>query len=75
MYRQYEDPRALQKMVEQAQEKYNRRIAEGADEEERLDLYNDIEDLKERENFAWQDEEYEENYLIENNLGQYASIH
>lgn len=54
MYRQHEDPRCLQEMLEQA--KY--RLI-GADPYEAIDIHQEIEELEARINFAWQDEDYE----------------
>lgn len=51
MYRQYEDPRTLEQMLTDAQAR-NDGSPEAAEE---------IADLKERINFAWQDEEAEIN--------------
>lgn len=73
MYRRYEDPYALEKMLEEVKQersqivdKLSCRFALDAFEEE--DLYYElaavdetINELKERINFAWQDQEAEEN--------------
>lgn len=59
MYRQYENPRALEERLEEAK----RRLAKNPDDE---DLCNEVAELKERINFAWQDEEYDSNYMLEN---------
>lgn len=59
MYRRYEDPYKLQKMLEEAQAEYD---AENWTEDRidaQIDAYNWIEELKERINFAWQDDEAE----------------
>lgn len=66
MYRQYEDPGKVQKMLEAAEEELV-----GAKEEDPenidliIDLANEVESLKERLNFAWQDDEYDEGYARE----------
>lgn len=68
MYRQYENPAKIQKMLEAAEEELAR-----AKEEDRenididliIDLDNWVQSLKERLNFAWQDDEYDENYARE----------
>lgn len=59
MYRQYENPRALEERLEEVK----RRLAKNPDDE---DLCNEVAELKERINFAWQDEEYDSNYMLEN---------
>ena len=64
MYRQYEDPRKLQEQLDEEL----KRISEEGYEPDEFD-YERIEDLKERINFAWQDEEYDENYARE--TGEY----
>ncbi len=59
MYRQYEDPRKLEEELKQAQEALERRINEEGYEPDGYDVEY-IEGLRERVNFAWQDEEYDE---------------
>ena len=68
MYRQYENPRKLEDQLE----KVKQRIAECTDEYELEYLYQDKADLEERINFAWQDEEYDEDYARENYPEEYA---
>ena len=66
MYRQYENPAKVRKMLEAAEEELV-----GAKEEDPenidliIDLANEAESLKERLNFAWQDDEYDEDYARE----------
>lgn len=62
MYRQYEDPYKLEKQLEELE----LQLAQCDDDDERVDLYLAIEELKERINFAWQDNEYECDYMREN---------
>ena len=72
MYRSYEDPRALSKAVSEAKaalEEIQIRMAQETDpialsalEDYATDLALSLSELEERENFAWQDEEYEEDY-------------
>ena len=57
MYRSYEDPYKVEKMLENAERQLSDAQARG--EEDLIDLYEWIEELKERVNFAWQDNEYE----------------
>lgn len=62
MYRQYENPYDLNKYLCELEAEYQTLIEMGvdADEEDFIDLYEEILDIKERINFAWQDEEYDE---------------
>lgn len=61
MYRQYENPFKVQKMLEAALEEYEKAKQEDGEDWDRLiDLANEVESLRERVNFAWQDEEYDE---------------
>ena len=63
MFRRYENPQKLQEQLAALE----RRYAEcDFDSEESIDLIIAIADLKERINFAWQDDEYESNYMLEN---------
>lgn len=60
MYRQYEDPRGLTKEYERKKAEYDRLSALGAlTEDEQFSMHEDLEELKERINFAWQDEEFD----------------
>ena len=58
MYRRYEDPRKLEKQLA----KLKRHYKQTQDEDEKMYLAEEIAELTERVNFAWQDEEYEEEY-------------
>ena len=58
MYRQYENPYALEEQL--AELKAQR--ANATDEYELMGLDESIAELKDRINFAYQDEEYDENY-------------
>ena len=60
MYRQYEDPYKVQKMLEAAERELSEAKARGDDIESLIDLDNEVESLRERLNFAWQDDEYDE---------------
>lgn len=66
MYRQYEDPRTLENRLQEVKNQYETARQQGQltpyDEEDYC-MY--IADLKERINFAWQDEEYEEDLARE----------
>lgn len=58
MYRGYENPYCLEDMLKERRMSYNRAIADGASDEIIIELAEDIADLEERVNFAWQDNEY-----------------
>lgn len=60
MYRQYEDPYKIQKMLEAAERELEEAKERGDDIESLIDLDNEVESLRERLNFAWQDDEYDE---------------
>lgn len=63
MYRQYEDPWMLEDRLEDAKRRLEIAEDEDPDNDDRIiDLLEEIEELKERINFAWQDQEYDENY-------------
>ena len=59
MYRQYENPWKVKKMLEEAQADLEAARQRGCDTEDLVDLYIEINGLKERLNFAWQDDEYD----------------
>lgn len=54
IYRRYEDPYKVQKMLDEARA----RLAEDPEDEF---LYEEVAELEERLNFAWQDDEAAEN--------------
>ncbi len=58
IYRQYENPYKLEKQLEELK----KRRAKCTDEYELEGIDQDIAELKERINFAWQDDEYECDY-------------
>ena len=58
MYRQYENPNVLEKQLEELKKEYNMAVKNNADEDTLINLHMDIEELEERINFAWQDDEY-----------------
>lgn len=61
MYRRYEDPHKLEQMLDAAEKKLERmKAAPEPDDDSIIEQYNWIESLKERINFAWQDDEYNE---------------
>lgn len=57
MYRQYENPRTLERQLEDAERRLSDARARGAEVEELMDLQDEVDELRERANFAWQDEE------------------
>ena len=56
MYRQYENPRELEKQLKELYQEYNDAKENNADEDTLIELSQDIHELEERINFAWQDE-------------------
>lgn len=62
MYRRYEDPFKLQDMLAEKRAEYNARMDAGADVYEMIELAIEINDLDQRVNFAWQDDEYDCDY-------------
>lgn len=65
MYRRYEDPAKVQTMLEEAEAELEIRRAEGADEDELIDLEIWIYELKDRVRFAWDDDEYDSMQAME----------
>ncbi len=65
MYRQYEDPIALERQLAELKSTYNGMKLYYSQrnmpipEEEDLEINQEMEDLRQRINFAWQDDEYE----------------
>lgn len=57
MYRSYEDPHRLEELLAEAEYRLI-----GADPYEAIDIHEEIAELKERINFAWQDDEYDSMY-------------
>lgn len=58
MYRQYENPIALEKELTEAKAYLVDLLDQKADEDTIVSMRLRIEELKETVNFAWQDEEY-----------------
>lgn len=66
MYRRYEDPWKLEDRLEKAEKELEQAKEEDPENIDRIiDLVNEVESLRERVNFAWQDQEYDENYAHE----------
>lgn len=59
MHRQYEDPYELEKQLKELRREYSNAKENNADENTLIELSQDIHELEERVNFAWQDDEYE----------------
>lgn len=59
MYRQYENPYKLEEKLKQRKAEYQMALAENADENTLISIAEDIAELEERVNFAWQDDEYD----------------
>lgn len=62
MYRSYENPFKLEEQLREAREEYNRRKAAGESAYDMVELAMEINELEERVNFAWQDDEYDCDY-------------
>ena len=62
MYRQYENPYQLNKYLCELEAEYDTCLENDEDFETLIDLAEDIATLKERINFAWQDDEYDSLY-------------
>ncbi len=58
IYRQYGNPYELGRRLEELQLIYNNAKKNNADEDTLIELSQDINDLKERINFAWADDEH-----------------
>ena len=54
----YENPYRLEDELRAAERRLSDARASGADAEDLIDLQIEIEELKERVNFAWQDDEF-----------------
>ena len=59
MYRDYEDPRALEREIDRLGRKLEERIAAGAPQYEQWRIRVEIWDLLERAAAAWADEDYD----------------
>lgn len=57
MYRQYEDPYKVQRMLDEARDQLELAKANEEDEDRIISLHEDVAILEERLNFAWQDDE------------------
>lgn len=57
MYRQYEKPNTLKEALTNLKREYKLALENNADDETLISLHDDIENLKERLNFAYQNME------------------
>lgn len=57
MYRQYENPHRLEKELEKLKKEYHEALESGVDEDILINLHFAIDDMEERVNHAWQDDE------------------
>ena len=60
MYRQYENAKELEKELEKRKVMLNKAFEDGADFDDVIELKQYIDELEDRINFAYQDEEYDE---------------
>ena len=58
MYRQYEDPRKLEEQLKEAEQRLEEIKAAGMDDI--IDISQEVAELRDRVNFAWQDEEFDQ---------------
>lgn len=59
MYRQHENPWELENQLAEAKAIYRRAREEEADEDTLMNLAIRVHELEERVNFAWQDDEFD----------------
>lgn len=58
MYRQYEDPYEIEKLIERAEIEMQEAIAMN-DENAQISIVQELAELNDRLNYAWQDDEYD----------------
>jgi hypothetical protein len=76
MYRNYENPYELNKYLCELEAEYQTAIENGEDAEDLIGLCEDIETLKERINFAWQDDEYyHDNYDYADEMWMWENVY
>ena len=59
MYRAYENPHNLEDILDAMRQDLQAAIESGADEETIMYMQMDIDEMKDRINHAWQDDEYD----------------
>lgn len=62
MYRSYEDPYKLESLLEKRMREYESLRLSNPDSEDLVYLSLEIAELKDRINFAWQDDEFDSNH-------------
>lgn len=60
MYRKYENPAVLQEMLDEAEFAYRAAVENGWEVDDLIDMAENIAELRDRINHAYQDEEFEE---------------
>lgn len=63
MYRQYENPRKLERELEELKAEMESMDLDDLDLDDLMFYHERKAELEERINFAWQDEEYDANYV------------
>lgn len=58
MYRQYEDPYEIEKLIERAEIEMQEAITMN-DEDAQISIAQELAELNDRLNYAWQDDEYD----------------
>lgn len=58
MYRSYENPHRLEKLLEEIENE----ILHTTDEDRLIDLYTEREEMRDRIRFAWDDDEFDSEY-------------
>lgn len=58
MYRQYEDPYVIERQIESLEIDMQEAISAG-DEDWQISIAEELAELRDRLNFAWQDDEYD----------------
>lgn len=61
MYRQYEDPYTIERKIESLEIEMHEAISKD-DEDRQISIAEELAELNDRLNFAWQDDEYDEYY-------------
>lgn len=60
MYRRYEDPHTVAELLENAEMRLESAMATEENDDYIIDLYIEVQELKDRLRFAWDDEAYDE---------------
>ena len=62
MYRAYRNPYNLEDQLQEARAAYQQAIEDGADDDTLIGMAEEINELEQEANFAWQDDEYDADY-------------